>query len=96
MKRVLVTGGNGQLGHSIRAKLGNYKEIEAGFIDVENLDLTDEEATMRYIEQHPWDVIVNCAAYTAVDRAETEPELAMAVNAFAVKNLATAAKKRGC
>ena len=96
MRRVLVTGGNGQLGHSIRAKLDNYEDIEASFIDVEDLDLTDEEATIRYIGEHPCDVIVNCAAYTAVDRAESEPELAMAVNAFAVKNLAIAAKKSGC
>ncbi|MBO5464411.1 MAG: dTDP-4-dehydrorhamnose reductase [Alistipes sp.] len=90
-KRILVTGANGQLGSEMR-KLGAVSPNEYIFTDVAELDITDKSAVMTFVEQSKIDVIVNCAAYTNVDKAEDDEATAELINATAVRNLAEAAK----
>jgi len=90
-KRILVTGANGQLGSEMR-KLGAVSPNEYIFTDVAELDITDKAAVMAFVEQTKIDVIVNCAAYTNVDKAEDDEATAELINATAVRNLAEAAK----
>lgn len=89
-KRILVTGANGQLGSEMR-KLGAVSPNEYIFTDVAELDITDKAAVMAFAEQTKIDVIVNCAAYTNVDKAEDDEAIAELINATAVRNLAEAA-----
>ncbi len=93
MKQILVTGADGQLGSEIQALASVYPVYQFSFTDVDQLDLTDHNAVRSYIEERDFDVIINCAAYTAVDKAETELEINNALNHLAVKNLATIAKE---
>ncbi|WP_026952124.1 dTDP-4-dehydrorhamnose reductase [Algoriphagus mannitolivorans] len=93
MQKILVTGANGQLGSEIKS-LADSVPFEFLFTDVEELDLTNAPAIETFLDSNPVDVIVNCAAYTAVDRAEQEIELADRVNHLAPKFLALEAKKR--
>ena len=88
---ILVTGANGQLGNCIRnaAKGSSDNYI---FTDVNELDITDSIAVNRMVKDNGINVIVNCAAYTNVDRAENDVEFAELLNATAVKNLAEAAE----
>ena len=90
-KRILVTGANGQLGSEMR-KLGAVSPNEYIFTDVAELDITDKSAVMAFAEQTKINVIVNCAAYTNVDKAEDDEAIAELINATAVRNLAEAAK----
>ena len=91
--RVLVTGAGGQIG---RALLNSAPpEVEALGLARRDFDLTDESAVERCVREHAPDVIVNAGAYTAVDRAESEPEQAAAVNARGPRLLAAAARARG-
>ena len=90
-KRILVTGANGQLGSEMR-KLGSVSPNEYIFTDVQELDITNKEAVMSFVEQNGVNIIVNCAAYTNVDRAEDDEAIAELINATAVGNLAEAAK----
>ena len=90
-KRILVTGANGQLGSEMR-KLGAVSPNEYIFTDVQELDITNKEAVMSFVEQNGVNIIVNCAAYTNVDRAEDDEATAELINATAVGNLAEAAK----
>ena len=92
LNTVLVTGSTGQLGKSIQSIIGDYPEFEFVFASREHLDLSDECSIAKFFEGKTFDVIVNCAAYTAVDKAETEVELANQVNHLAVRQLATIAK----
>ncbi|MCM1332139.1 MAG: dTDP-4-dehydrorhamnose reductase [Bacteroides sp.] len=89
---ILVTGANGQLGNCLRnaAKNSNDNYI---FTDVAELDITNADAVTRMVEDNKINVIVNCAAYTNVDKAEDDAEFAELLNAGAVRNLANAAKK---
>ena len=91
---ILVTGANGQLGNCIRnaASASNDNYI---FTDVAELDITDPDAVARMVSENGIDVIVNCAAYTNVDKAESDAEFAEVLNAKAVRNLADAAKANG-
>jgi len=91
MKTILVTGANGQLGSEMR-KLGAVSPNEYIFTDVAELDITDKAAVMTFVEQNKINVIVNCAAYTNVDKAEDDEATAELINATAVRNLAEAAK----
>lgn len=91
MKRVLVTGANGQLGSEMR-RLGMVSPNEYIFTDVAELDITNKDAVMSFSQQNNIDVIVNCAAYTNVDKAEDDEAMAMLINATAVQNLAEAMK----
>lgn len=95
MKKVLVTGSYGQLGSSLRRILDQDKDIEAVYTDYDTLDITDEEAVADFLKAGRFDFLVNCAAYTAVDQAETDAVKASLLNTAAVGNLAKAAVKTG-
>jgi len=100
--RILVTGKNGQLGKSINkvVNTGNGKnnyqqDNEFIFVGREELDLSSERSISHYFDRsNKFDVIINCAAYTAVDKAEEECELANQVNHLAVKQLANIANEQ--
>ena len=92
--KLLITGANGQLGNEIRTLAGAYPQLEFLFTDVAELDITDESAIDRFITDEKIEAIVNCAAYTAVDKAEQDQETAFLINSFAVGLLAKAAAKR--
>lgn len=94
-KRVLITGANGQLGHETRNVLNGDDRFEAIFTDVAELDICDAEAVNRAVADNRVDYIVNCAAYTQVDKAEDNVELCRKINATAVENLARAAAACG-
>ena len=89
--RILVTGANGQLGSEMR-KLGAVSPNEYIFTDVAELDITDKAAVMAFTEQNNIEIIVNCAAYTNVDKAEDDEAMAELINSTAVRNLAEAVK----
>ncbi len=93
LMRILVTGANGQLGTSLKYLSNNFKQYCLEFKDVNDLDITNYNETNNYISKNNFNVIINCAAYTAVDKAESEPEKAELINAKAVENLATISKK---
>jgi dTDP-4-dehydrorhamnose reductase len=96
MVTILVTGSKGQLGSEIQAITKEFPLFSFLFTDLEELDITDRERTERFIRENRPDVIINCAAYTAVDKAEEEPEKAMWLNRDAVSNLAGACDKYDC
>ena len=93
MKNVLITGANGQLGSEIRVLSAEYKEYAYFFTDIEELDICDEQAVMEFVQANNIHVIVNCAAYTAVDKAEENVELCTRLNGDAVGYLARAAER---
>ncbi len=86
MKNILVTGAKGQLGSELRAIVGEKDNYF--FTDVEELDITNGEAIVKFVKQNKIGLVVNCAAYTNVDKAEEEEVLADLVNHKAVQNLA--------
>ena len=86
--KILVTGSEGQLGRSIQKLSGNFTDYSFTFIDIFDLDLTDSAGVQSFIDRSRPDCIINCAAYTAVDKAESEVEQARAVNAIVPENLA--------
>ncbi|MDE6272244.1 MAG: dTDP-4-dehydrorhamnose reductase [Muribaculaceae bacterium] len=86
---ILVTGSNGQLGTSIRVASTGAPDNYI-FTDVAELDITDKEAVAKIVKEKDIDIIVNCAAYTNVERAEDDAEFAEILNAKAVRNLAEA------
>ena len=92
--KILVTGANGQLGMSLRERQ-EALPAEWLFTDVEELDITDAAAVRNFILGQGIDVVVNCAGYTNVEKAEDEPALAHRLNAEAVGNLASALKETG-
>lgn len=87
MKNILVTGANGQLGQSLSQLTGEYSQYNFFFTDVDTLDICNKEAISDYIQSKEINYILNCAAYTAVDNAEDNLELANKINNEAVKNL---------
>jgi len=91
-KKILVTGAEGQLGSEIKELSKNYA-FEFFFTEVEQLDITDKGAITNFVMENKIDNIINCAAYTAVDKAETEKDLADLINHRAVHNLAEIAVK---
>jgi len=94
MNNILVTGGKGQLGSELRDIAPNYQDYNFLFTDVKNLDITNHPSLAAFIESNNINVIINCAAYTAVDKAESEPELSDAINHIAVANFAQIAKDK--
>lgn len=99
---ILVTGANGQLGHCIRnaaeGSTDNYIFTDVAGLDapgVTSLDITDAQAVANMVKENDINVIVNCAAYTNVDKAESDAGFAELLNATAVKNLADAVKANG-
>lgn len=93
MLNILVTGGNGQLGSELKEIAPDYQDYNFFFTDVKDLDITNHGAVECFIESNKINIIINCAAYTAVDKAESEPELADAINHLAVANFSEIAKK---
>ncbi len=94
MNNILVTGGNGQLGSELKEIAPNYQDYNFLFTDVKDLDITNHTTVAAFIESNNITVIINCAAYTAVDKAESEPELSDAINYLAVANFAQIAKDK--
>jgi dTDP-4-dehydrorhamnose reductase len=86
MSQVLVIGANGQLGREIKKMRNRFRQIY-NFTDVEELDATDQKAIKSYLSSNPVDFIINCAAYTDVEKAESEPEEAAKLNRDIVVNL---------
>ena len=100
--KILVTGANGQLGRELRIVAQGSADkyiftdvVEAEGLETLRLDITDIEAVHALVKEQGIDVIVNCAAYTNVDRAETDVELAELLNAKAPENLAIVMKEAG-
>ena len=91
---ILVTGANGQLGNEMR-RLGAVSPNNYIFTDVAELDITNAEAVMYVAKHYSIDAIINCAAYTNVDKAESDEATAELINATAVANLAAAMKEVG-
>jgi dTDP-4-dehydrorhamnose reductase len=91
---ILVTGCNGQLGNEIRLLENEHSEYTFFNTDVEELDITNQLAVEQYVAQHAIDGIINCAAYTAVDKAEDDKEKATTLNTIAPAYLAAAIEKR--
>lgn len=92
---ILVTGADGQLGRSVRKISGDYPGCNFVFTDLPEGDITDREKMERLVVEYGIDVILNCAAYTAVDKAESEPEAAAKVNASGPAVLAAVAEEKG-
>ena len=92
MKNILITGANGQLGNEMRVLSEENKEYTYFFTDVAELDICNEQAVMDFVKANHIQVIVNCAAYTAVDKAEENIEFCTKLNADAVGYLAKAAE----
>lgn len=90
---VLVTGSSGQLGQSLQFIAKNYPEFTFVFCDSKTLDITDFENCNQVFNQYKPNFCINAAAYTAVDKAESESEKAHLINVVGAKNLAEASKK---
>ena len=90
---ILITGANGQLGNEMRILSAQHTQHTYFFTDVAELDITLLEAVQHFVSENAIDVIVNCAAYTNVDKAESDEELAYAINAKAVENLGRSGAK---
>ncbi|HFA50074.1 MAG TPA: dTDP-4-dehydrorhamnose reductase [Bacteroidetes bacterium] len=89
---ILVTGSKGQVGQELKVLAGNFPHFYFEYIDVEELDITDAAAVLSFFEKNKFDYCINCAAYTAVDKAESQKEIAHKVNAVGVKNLSEGCK----
>lgn len=97
MNHILITGANGQLGNCLRDLAAEYQERYRFFYtDVEELDITDAAAIDRYVADNQIQIIINAAAYTAVDKAEDDVDMAYKLNRDAVRNLAEVAKAHDC
>ena len=90
---VLVTGANGQLGQAIQFVAGNYPNIHFVFCSSSDLDITNKENCDSIFNKEKPDFCINAAAYTAVDKAESEPEQAHLINCIGAKNLAETCKE---
>lgn len=95
MRNVLVTGGSGQLGSALKSVQDHFGELDFSFKSSHELDITSQSAIENLLDEYHYDIIVNTAAYTAVDKAESDFENAQKINATAVRYLAEAAFKRG-
>ncbi len=92
---ILITGANGQLGNEMRVLAAENPRLTYFFTDVQELDICNEQTVSDFVTEHEIDVIVNCAAYTAVDMAEDNRELCNKLNNLAPGYLARAAQSRG-
>lgn len=94
MKKLLITGCNGQLGRALNREYEG-ESVQIINTDMPDLDITDLDAVMQRVREKRPDVIMNCAAMTAVDRCESEYETAFQINALGARNLAIAARETG-
>lgn len=93
MKKILITGCNGQLGRALNDLYGGDSEVKLVNTDVSDLDITNLDMVLEKVKESKPDVIINCAAYTAVDKCEEEEEKAYQINAIGARNLSIAAKQ---
>lgn len=93
---ILVTGGNGQLGQSLQSISSKYEDFQFVFTDAADLDITNLEECTSFFDKLKPQFCINAAAYTAVDKAETDVELAHKINCIGAENLAKAALKYNC
>jgi dTDP-4-dehydrorhamnose reductase len=93
--KVLITGAQGQVGNEFRFLSFTHPQFKFMFTDVDALDITKLNQVYRFFEKHQPQFVVNCAAYTAVDKAETDVKLATKINVTGAKNLAKACKAIG-
>ncbi len=93
--KLLITGAYGQLGNEMRVALERYPHLESIFTDVDTLDITDKHAVDAFVALHKPNVLINCAAYTAVDKAEDDLALCYKINCDAVRNLGEVAQAHG-
>ena len=87
MLNILVTGAGGQLGSEIKRIASGSNHYNYTFVDVEEMDLASDDAIFQFFQDKEFDFVINCAAYTAVDRAEEDSQLAYRINSGAVKTL---------
>lgn len=87
---ILITGANGQLGQCFRQLAAGHLQWQFMFVDISELDITDRRAVFAFFKKHPVHWCINCAAYAAVDKAESEPGLARKVNVDGARNLSSA------
>lgn len=90
---ILITGSNGQLGNELRVIAQRTPQHTYTFVDVDRLDITDSLAVDRFFAEGNYAVCINCAAYTAVDKAETDRDLCYRINVTGVEHLANACQK---
>jgi len=90
---ILITGANGQLGKQIRILSNSFTQHNFFYTDVNELDITSKEAIDNYVHENNINTIINCAAYTAVDKAEEDYDTAELINSTAVKYLAEVTKE---
>lgn len=90
---ILVTGSNGQLGSELRVLSTDFPQHQFIFTDVDELDITNKKAVDTFFKENKVDCLINCAAYTNVDKAEEEQDLARKINVQGAKNLAQACAK---
>ena len=95
MKKLLITGCNGQLGRALNQLYKGNEEYELVNTDVEDLDITDVDKVLALVDEVRPYAIINCAAHTAVDACETQEDLAYKINAIGPRNLSIAATKAG-
>lgn len=95
MQKILVTGASGQLGQELQALAAEYNDFRFLFTDRQALDITKQDAVQRFFEKNQVDYCINCAAYTAVDKAESESDLAYNINVKSVEYLANACNNTG-
>jgi dTDP-4-dehydrorhamnose reductase len=88
MVNILVTGANGQVGQELKVLAEEFSDFQFFFARRDDLDIVDKDAVTAFFNKHKFHYCINCAAYTAVDKAESEPEMAYNVNVNGVKNLA--------
>ncbi|WP_417558379.1 dTDP-4-dehydrorhamnose reductase [Mesoflavibacter zeaxanthinifaciens] len=93
MIKVLVTGGKGQLAQCIQSISNDYPSLDFVFLGSSDLDISNKKEVENYFSKNHFDYCINCAAYTAVDKAEEELEIAKKVNVTGAKSLAIACKK---
>jgi dTDP-4-dehydrorhamnose reductase len=94
MNSILVTGANGQLGAVIREQAANYPQFSFSFIDIDELDLTNDLKVRQYLQLNRYEYIINCAAYTDVDKAENKHNEVFAVNARVPETLGQVCRER--
>ncbi|MBO4397800.1 MAG: dTDP-4-dehydrorhamnose reductase [Bacteroidaceae bacterium] len=95
IKNILITGCNGQLGNEMQLQAKLYNQYNFIFTDIDELDITDSEKINKFVDDNSIDCIVNCAAYTAVDKAEDNEELCNLLNNLSPGYLANAINRRG-
>jgi dTDP-4-dehydrorhamnose reductase len=95
MTGVLITGCKGQLGSEIRSISSGFPEMSFVFTDLEELDISSPADTRHFLDHHPVKYLVNCAGYTAVDKAEDDVDMAFKLNAMAMESLAEISSRRG-